>query len=208
METSIHTIAVVFRTLIFLCQPLLHRAKLIRNDQSAVIWMTVRMRKERNQATMFTVESHKAIEIHIKHSIRVQQKKVRVQLVLDFEKRTSIAERLLFKIILNMDTKGLSCHRGNSRAVSKVVHDDVSQMRNSQNNVGEPLVTQAFQLMFQNRLALNFYHWLGNVAGNRGNPCSLATGHYYCFHLRFFLSHIYRFNNSTNLSNIINIVFR
>lgn len=184
MEPRIHTVAIVFRAFIFLRQPLFHSARLICNDQAAVIRMTVRMCKERNQTTMFPVKCNKAIEVHIKHSICIQQEEVRGQLVLDFEKRASIAERLLFKIKLNMDTKGLSCHRGNSRSVPKVIHDDVSQMRNSQNNVGEPLVTQGFQLMFQNRLALNFYHWLGNVAGNRGNPCSLATGHYYCFHLK------------------------
>ena len=76
METSIHTITAVFRAFIFLCQPLIHSAKLIRNDQAAVIWMTVRMRKERNQAAMFPVKNHKAVEIHVKHSIRVQQKEV------------------------------------------------------------------------------------------------------------------------------------
>lgn len=102
-------------------QPLFHSARLICNDQAAVIRMTVRMCKERNQTTMFPVKCNKAIEVHIKHSICIQQEEVRGQLVLDFEKRASIAERLLFKIKLNMDTKGLSCHRGNSRSVPKVI---------------------------------------------------------------------------------------
>ena len=111
MKSSIDTITVVFRTFIFLSQPLFHRARLICNDQATVIRMAVRMCKECNQTAMFLVESYKPIEIHIEHRISIQQQKIRIQLVLDFEKRTGITQWFLLKIVFNMNTERLPCCR-------------------------------------------------------------------------------------------------
>ena len=184
MKPCIDTIMIVFRSFIFLSQPLLDSPIFISNNESAVVGMAIWMREKSNQTAMLLMKDHEPIEIHIEHSISIQQQKIRIQLILDFEKRTGITQWFLLKIVFNMNTERLSCCRRYTRTISEIVHDDVSEMRNGQNNVCESLVTQTLQLTFQNRLSFDFYHRLGDITGNRGNPGAPAACHYYCFHLR------------------------
>ena len=53
--------------------------------------MAIRMREKSNQTAMLFMEGYESIEIHIEHRICIQKKEVRIQLILDFEKCTSIA---------------------------------------------------------------------------------------------------------------------
>lgn len=60
---------------------------------------------------MLFMKCNEPIEIHIEHSISIQKKEVRIQLILDFEKCTGIPQRLLLKIVFYMNTERLSCCR-------------------------------------------------------------------------------------------------
>ena len=55
--------------------------------------------------------------------------------------------------------------------------DEVSEMRVGQINVCESLVAQTLEFMFQNGLSFDFYHRLGDITGNRGDPGTPATCH-------------------------------
>ncbi len=137
------------------------------------------------------MKGYKSIEVHIEHSISIQQQKIRIQLILDFEKCTGITQRLLLKIVFNMNSKGLPCCRRYTRTISEIVHDDVSEMRIGQNNVFESLVTQTLQLMFQNGLSFDFYHRLVGYHWQERNsvcPCRLPLS---LFSSSFFSSHIF-----------------
>ena len=111
MKSSIDTITIVFRSFIFLSQPLLDSSNFISNNESAIVGMAIWMREKSNQTAMLLMKGYEPIKIHIEHSISIQQQKIRIQLVLDFEKRTSITQWFLLKIVFNMNTEGLPCCR-------------------------------------------------------------------------------------------------
>ena len=106
MKSSIDTITIVLWTFIFLSQPLLDSSIFISNNESAIVGMAIWMREKSNQTTMLLMKGYEPIEIYIEHSISIQQQKIRIQLVLDFEKCTGITQRILLKIVFNMNTEG------------------------------------------------------------------------------------------------------
>ena len=57
------------------------------------------MHKERYQTAHCMMRFYKALEIHIKNSICIEKKKIIGELIPDFEKSPTIAQRRLFKII-------------------------------------------------------------------------------------------------------------
>ena len=73
MKSSIDTITIVLRTFIFLSQPLLNSPIFISNNESAVIRMAIGMREKSNQTAVLFMEGYEPIEIHIEHSICIQQ---------------------------------------------------------------------------------------------------------------------------------------
>ena len=71
-KSGIDTVAIIFWTFIFLSQPLLDSTIFIGNNKSAVVGMTIRMRKKSNQAAMLLMKRYESIEIHIEHCISIQ----------------------------------------------------------------------------------------------------------------------------------------
>ena len=73
MKSSIDTITIVLRTFIFLSQPLLNSSIFISNNESTVVGMAIRMCEKCNQPSMPFMKGYEPIEIHIEHSIGIQQ---------------------------------------------------------------------------------------------------------------------------------------
>ena len=140
------------------------------------------MGEQSDQSAFFPVVGYEPVKVHIKHRIGVKKQEILCQLRAQFKQRTSVSQGFLLKIIGDTHAEGLSCYRGTLGAISKVVHNNMPKMPHGHNNIGKPLTAQAFQLMLQHGFSMDFDHWLGNVAGDRGNASSSAACHNYCFH--------------------------
>ena len=163
MKSRIHAVTIIPWSFIFFCKPLFYRSTFICNNQSTVIRMAVGMSKKCYKTTVLLVILNKPVKVHIKHCISIEKKKIFSQFIFNFEQCSCITQRFIFKVIFNMYTKRLSGHWRISRAVTKVIHDNISQMAYCNNDVSKTLFFKAFNFSFQYGNALNLYHRLWNV---------------------------------------------
>src|SRR5207248_3848085 len=68
------------------------------------------------------------------------------------------------------------------RAVAEVVADRGAQVLQRHHDVGHAVLAQQPQDVLHYRLADDWHQWLGNAAGQRPQPRSLATGHHHRLH--------------------------
>ena len=163
MKASVYSIFIIQWSFIFFCKPLFYRSTFICNNQSTVIRMAVGMSKKCYKTAVLLVILNKPVKVYIKHCISIEKKKILSQFIFNFEQCPRIAKRLFFKIVVNMYAKRLARYRRVSRAITKVIHDNISQMAYCNNDVIKTLFFKAFNFSFQYGNALNLYHRLWNV---------------------------------------------
>lgn len=187
VETGIDAVRVPLGALVLLREPLLDAAMFIGDEQAAVVGMAVRVGEERREAAIFLMGLHEAVEVDVERGVRIQQQEGIGQLVFDPVQGACIAEGLHLVVVLDMRAEGLSRGRGYAAAVAEIVHDDLPEMADRDQDVGEALRHEAADLALEDGDAINPDHRFRDIGGNGRDARPLAACHNDRFHDLTFL---------------------